>query len=76
MAGFPDILIFFSQNGVFGTGKTPNFHAQRHCDTCFTSYKRISKQKALLEKHQTGVEKAIRVENNLDQDQVRRFVRV
>ena len=32
----------------------------------------VSKQKALLEKHQTG----IRVENSLDQDQVRRFVRV
>ena len=54
MAGFPDILNYFRHNGVFGTGKTPNFRAQRHCDKCFTSYKRISKQKALLEKHQTA----------------------
>ena len=73
MAGFPDILNYFRHNGV----KTPNFRAQRHCDKCFTSYvyKRKSKQKALLEKHQTGVQTGIRVENSLDQDQVRRFVR-
>ena len=45
MAGFPDILNYFKHNGVFGTGKTPNFRAQRHCDKCFTSYKRIRKQK-------------------------------
>ena len=76
MAGFPDFLNYFRHNSVFGTGKTPNFCAQRHCDKCFTAYKRISKQKALLEKHQTGVQMGIRVENNLDQDQVRRFVRV
>ena len=79
MAGFPDILNYFGHNGVFGTGKTPNFRAQRHCDKCFTSYKRItciSKQKALLEKHQTGVQTGIRVENSLNQDQVRRFVRI
>ena len=76
MAGFPDILNYFRLNGVFGTGKTPNIRAQRHCDQCFTSYKRISKQKALLEKHQTSVQTGIRVENSLDQDQVRRFVRV
>ena len=42
MAGFPDILNYFRHNGAFGTGKTPNFRAQRHCDKCFTSYKRIS----------------------------------
>ena len=39
-------------------------------------YKRISKQKALWEKHQTDVQTGIRVENSLDQDQVRHFVRV
>ena len=70
MAGFPDILNYFRHNGVFGTGKTPNFRAQRHCDKYFTSYERISKQKALLEKHQTGVQTGIGVENSLDQDQV------
>ena len=72
MAGFPDILNYFRHNGVFGTGKTSNFRTQRHCD----KYKRISNQKALLEKHQTRVQMGIRVENSLDQDQVRRFVRV
>ena len=78
MAGFPDILNYFRHKGVFGTSKTPNFRAQRHCDKCFMSYKRKSKQKELhvLEKHQTGVQMGIRVENSLDQDQVRRFVRV
>ena len=75
MAGFPDILNYFRHNGVFGTGKTPNFRDQRHCDKWFTSYKRISKQKRFSEKHQTGVQTGIRVENSLDQDQVRRFVR-
>ena len=70
MAGFPDILDYFRHNGVFGTGKTPNFRGQRHCDNCFKSYKRISKQQALLEKHQTGVQTGFRVENSLDQDQV------
>ena len=68
MAGFLDILNSFRHNRVFGTGKTPNFRAQRHYDKCLTSYKRISKQKALMEKHQTGVQKDIRVENRLDQD--------
>ena len=58
MAGFPVILNYFRHNGVFGTGKTPNSRAQRHCDKCFTSYKRISKQKALLEKHKTGVHRS------------------
>ena len=72
MAGFPDILNYFRHNRVFGTGKTPNFHDQRHCNR----NKRISKQKALLEKHQTSVQTDIRVENSLDQDQVRRFVGV
>ena len=73
MAGFPYILNYFRHNGVFGTGKTPNFRAQRHGDKSFTPYlRKVSKQKALLEKHQTG----IRVENSLDQDQVRRFVNV
>ena len=76
MVGFPDILNYFRHNRVFGTGETLNFHAQRHCDKCFTSYKRISKQNALSEKHQTGVQTGIRVENSLDQDQVRRFARV
>ena len=76
MAGFPVILNYFRHNGIFETGKTRNFRAQRHCDKCFTSYKRISKQKALLGKHQTGVQTGIRVENSLDQVQVRRFVRV
>ena len=56
------IFFNFRHKGVFGTGKTPNFRAQRHCDKCFTSYKRISKHKALLEKHQTGVQTGIRVE--------------
>ena len=64
MAGFPVILNYFRHKGVFGTGKTPNSHAQRHCDKCFTSYKRISKQKALLEKHKMGVQTGIRVENS------------
>ena len=63
MAGFPVILNNFRHNRVFGTGKTPNSRAQRHCDKCFTSYKRISKQKALLEKLKTGVQTGIRVEN-------------
>ena len=63
IAGFPVILNYFRHDGVFGTGKTQNSRAQRHCDKCFTSYKRISKQKALLEKHQTGVQTGIRVEN-------------
>ena len=45
MAGFPVILNYFRHNGVFGTGKTPNYRAQRHCDKCFTSYKRKSKKK-------------------------------
>ena len=76
MAGFPDILNYFGHNRVFGSGKTPNFHAQRHRDKCFRSYKRISKQNALLETHQTGVQTGIRVENSLDQDQVRRFVMI
>ena len=76
MAGFLDILNYFRQNGVFGTGETPNFRAQRHCDKCFTSYKRKSKQKALLEKHLKGVQTGIRVENSLDQDRVRRFILV
>ena len=76
MAGFPDILNYFRHNGVFGTVKSPNFRVQRHCDKCFTSQKRISKQNTLLEKHKTGVQTGIRVENSLDQDQVRRFVRV
>ena len=58
MSGFPYILNSFRHNVVFGTGKTPNFHAQRHCEKCFTSYKRISKQKAFLEKHQTGSKRA------------------
>ena len=62
MAGFPDILNYFRHNRVFEMCKTPNFRAHIN----------VSKQKALLEKHQTG----IRVENSLDQDQVRRFVRV
>ena len=70
MTGFPDILDYFRHNGVFRTGKTPNFRGQRHCDKCFKSYKRISKQQALLEKHQTGVQTGFRVENSLDQDQV------
>ena len=74
MAGFLDILNYFRQNGVFGTGETPNFRAQRHCDKCFTSYKRKSKQKALLEKHLKDVQTGIRVENSLDQDRVRRFI--
>ena len=76
MDRFPEILNHFRHNGAFGTGKTPNFRAQRHCDKCFTSYKRISKQKALLEKHQTRVQTRIRVENSLDQEQVQRFMRV
>ena len=63
MAGFPVILNYFIHNRVFGTGETPNSRAQRHWDKCFTSYKRISKQKALLEKHKTGVQTGIRVEN-------------
>ena len=71
MAGFPDMLNYFKHNGVFGRGKNPNFR-----DECFTSYRRISKQKALLEKHQTGVQTGIRVENSLDQDRIRRFARV
>ena len=62
MAGFPDIMYYFRHNGVFEIGKTSNFRVRVN----------VSKQKALLEKHQTG----IRVENSLDQDQVRRFVRV
>ena len=74
MAGFPDILNYFRHSGDSGTGKTLNFRAQRHCDKCFTSYKRISEQKVLLEKHRTGVKTGIRVENSLDQDQVRRFL--
>ena len=45
MAGFPVILNYFRHNGVFGTGKTPNLRAQRHCDKCFTSYKRIVNKK-------------------------------
>ena len=76
MAGFPDILNYFRHNGAFGTSKTPNFRAQRHGDKCFTSYKRKSKQKALLEKLQTGVQTGIRVEYSLGQNQVRRFARV
>ena len=60
---FSSYLNYFRHNGVFGTGKTPNSSAQRHCDKCFTSYKCISKQKALLEKHKTGVQTGIRVEN-------------
>ena len=63
MAGFPVILNYFRHNGVFGTGKTPKSRAQHHCDKCFASYKRISKHKALLEKHKTGVQTDIRVEN-------------
>ena len=63
MAGFPAILNYFTHDGVFGTSKTPHSRAQCHCDKCFTSYKRISKQKVLLEKHQTGVQTDIRVEN-------------
>ena len=62
MAGFQDILNYFRHNGVFEIGKTSNFRAHIN----------VSKQQALLEKHQTG----IKVENSLDQDQVRRFVRV
>ena len=65
MAGFPDILNYFRHYGVFGTGKTLNFRAQRHGDNV-SRHIYVSKQKALLEKHQTG----IRVENSLDQDQV------
>ena len=76
MAGFPDVLNYFRHNGGFGTGKTPNFGAKRHCHKCFTSYKRLSKLKALLQKHQTFLQTGIRVENGLDQDQVQRFVRV
>ena len=60
---FYGILNYFRHNGVFETDKTPNSRAQRHCDKCFTSYKRISKQKALLEKHKTGMQTGIRVEN-------------
>ena len=71
MTVFPDILNYFRHNGVFGTGKTPNFRAQRHGDKC-SRHIYVSKQKALLEKHQT----VIRVKNSLDQDQVGRFVRV
>ena len=44
--------------------RTPS-RAQRHWDKCSTSYKRISKQKALLEKHKTGVQTGIRVENRV-----------
>ena len=51
---FSSYLNYFRHNRVFGTGKTPNSRAQRHCDKCFTSYKRISKQKALLKKTQNG----------------------
>ena len=54
MAGFPVILNYFRHNGVFGTGKTPNSRAQRHCDKCFRSYKRISKQKSVIGKAQNG----------------------
>ena len=54
MAGFPVILNYFRHNGVFGTGKTPNSRAQRHCDKCFTSYKRISKQKASFGEAENG----------------------
>ena len=63
MAGLPVILNYFRHNGVYGTGKAPNSRAQRHCDKCFTSYKGISKQKVFLEKHKTGVQTGIRVEN-------------
>ena len=63
MAGFPVILNNFRHNRVFGTGKTPNSGTQHHCVKCFTSYKLISKQKVLLEKHKTGVQTGIRVEN-------------
>ena len=41
MAGFPVIFNYFRHSGVFGTDKTPNSRAQRHCDKCYTSYKRI-----------------------------------
>ena len=60
MAGFPDILNHFRHNGVFGIGETPYFRAQRHGDKC-SRHINVSKQIALLEKHQTG----IRVENSL-----------
>ena len=40
MACFPDILNYVRHNGFFGTGKTPNFRAQRHGDNCFSPYKR------------------------------------
>ena len=43
IVGFPVILNYFRRKGVFGTGKSPNAPAQRHCDKCFTSYKRITK---------------------------------
>ena len=63
MAGFPVILNYFRHNGVFGTGKTPNSCAQRHCVKCFTSYKSISKQKEVqtwrsANGHQSGKQRS------------------
>ena len=71
MAGFPVILNYFRHNGVFGKGKTPNSRAQRHCDKCFTSYKRISKQKALLRSPKRACKRASEWKT-----EVRRFDRV
>ena len=61
MAGFPVILNYFRHNGVFGTGKTPKSRTQHHCDKCFASYKRISKQKAQNGRangHQSGKQRS------------------
>ena len=51
MAGFPVILNYFRHNGVFATGKTPNYRAQRHCDKCFT-------QNGRANWHQSGKQKS------------------
>ena len=61
MAGFPVILNYFRHNGVFGTGKTPNSRAQRHCDKCFTSYKRSiigEAQNGRANGHQSGKQRS------------------
>ena len=77
MAGFPVILNYFRHNGVLGTGKTPNSRSKCHCDKCFTSYKRISKQKALLEKHkghQSGKQRSdVLLGSNLDPNCLQRL---
>ena len=36
MAGFPNILNYFTHDRVFGTSKTPHSRAQCHCDKRFT----------------------------------------